>query len=123
MLVAKATRGKPRLARIKGGSFGASMFEDLLRGGLTVCVPPRMLFAEYPLVVSTGSTRRGGTRKHHFDGTNFQSHKLPENAATPTTATPAHPAPGLPWVGCTLCWARHYQHATLSVRVTQSSDN
>ena len=28
--------------------------------------------------------RVGGTRQHHFAGTNFQPHKLPENAATPT---------------------------------------
>jgi hypothetical protein len=30
----------------------------------------------YPLV--------GGTRQRHFTGINFQSHKLPENAPTPT---------------------------------------
>ena len=26
----------------------------------------------------------GGTREHHFDGTNFEPRKLPENAQTPT---------------------------------------
>jgi hypothetical protein len=26
----------------------------------------------------------GGTRQHHFDGTNFQPRNLPKNAATPT---------------------------------------
>ena len=31
----------------------------------------------YPLV--------GGTRERHFDGDNFESHKLPENAQTPTS--------------------------------------
>ena len=31
----------------------------------------------YPLV--------GGTRQLYFDGTNFKSHKLPENAPTPTS--------------------------------------
>jgi hypothetical protein len=28
--------------------------------------------------------RVGGRRERHFDGTNFQSRKLPKNAATPT---------------------------------------
>jgi hypothetical protein len=32
----------------------------------------------------------GGTRRRHFDGTNFKPHKLPENAPTPTTLAPAH---------------------------------
>jgi hypothetical protein len=31
----------------------------------------------YPLV--------GGTRQRRFDGINFKPHKLPENAATPTS--------------------------------------
>ena len=30
----------------------------------------------------------GGTRKRHFDGTNFKPRKVPKNAQTPTT-TPA----------------------------------
>ena len=37
------------------------------------------------LVISTGSIWRGGTRQRHFDGTNSQPRKLPENAQTPTT--------------------------------------
>jgi len=27
----------------------------------------------------------GGARQRHFDGTNFEPHKLPENAPTPTS--------------------------------------
>jgi hypothetical protein len=27
----------------------------------------------------------GGTRQHHFDGTNFKPHKLLENAPSPTS--------------------------------------
>ena len=38
----------------------------------------------YPLV--------GGTRQRHFDGTNFKSRKLLENAQTPTTMAPAFAA-------------------------------
>ena len=38
-------------------------------------VPPNGL--RYPLV--------GGTRQHHFNGTNSKPHKLPENARTPTS--------------------------------------
>jgi len=34
----------------------------------------------YPLV--------GGTRQRHFIGTNFEPHKLSENAPTPTTIAP-----------------------------------
>jgi hypothetical protein len=44
----------------------------------------------YPLVISTGSIRRGGTRQRHFAGTNLKPRKLLENAATPTITTPAH---------------------------------
>jgi hypothetical protein len=36
----------------------------------------------YPLV--------GGTRQHHFAGTNFKPRKLLKNAQTPTTMAPAH---------------------------------
>jgi hypothetical protein len=35
----------------------------------------------YPLV--------GEMREHHFAGTRFEPHKVPENAATPTTLAPA----------------------------------
>ncbi len=43
---------------------------------LTVLFPaPNGL--RYPLV--------GGTRQHHFDGTNFKPRKMPENAQTPTS--------------------------------------
>ena len=41
--------------------------------------PPNGL--RYPLV--------GGTREHHFDGTNSKPYKLLENAQTPTTMAPA----------------------------------
>ena len=34
----------------------------------------------YPLVISTGSIRRGGTRERHFAGTNCKPRKLLENA-------------------------------------------
>jgi hypothetical protein len=42
----------------------------------------------YPLVISTGSIRRGGTRQRNFDGTNSKPRKLLENAPTPTTMAP-----------------------------------
>ena len=42
---------------------------------LTACRLPHVLVMGYPLV--------GRTRKLHFDGTNFKSHKLPEKAHYP----------------------------------------
>jgi len=39
----------------------------------------------YPLVISTGSIRRGGTGSRRFDGTSFEPRNLPENAQTPTS--------------------------------------
>jgi hypothetical protein len=33
----------------------------------------------YPLAVSTGSTQRGGTSERHFNGINFEPHKVLEN--------------------------------------------
>jgi len=39
----------------------------------------------YPLVISTGSIRRGGTRQRHFDGIRLKPRKLSKNAQTPTT--------------------------------------
>jgi hypothetical protein len=39
----------------------------------------------YPLVISTGSIRRAGSRERRFDGANFKPRKLPENAQTPTS--------------------------------------
>ena len=41
----------------------------------------------YPLV--------GGTRQRHFAGTNFKPHKLPENAATPTSRVVSRAQQGL----------------------------
>jgi len=42
------------------------------------------------LQLAAGVTRRlGGTRQRRFAGTNLKPHKLPENAATPTTMAPA----------------------------------
>ena len=42
----------------------------------------------YPLVISTGSIRRGGMRQRRLDGTNSKPRKLLENAPTPTTMAP-----------------------------------
>src|SRR6266511_367174 len=59
----------------------------------------------YPLV--------GGTRQHHFDGTDFKPRKLPENAQTPTSRVHAV-------LGAFVCSTHHPRYPVPGTRFSNS---